>query len=53
VLPIIRAFQPDLVLIGCGAEAAKEDLLGDCGLTPGMFYIMTQTVIEPVGWFSW
>lgn len=49
VLPVMETFQPDLVMIACGADAAKGDLLGDCGLTPDMYYIMTQSVIETVG----
>ena len=36
-------------MIACGADAAKGDLLGDCGLTPDMYYIMTKSVIETIG----
>eukprot|EP00977_Amphora_coffeiformis_P000124 scaffold28_cov155-Amphora_coffeaeformis.AAC.7 len=49
VLPVMEKFQPDLVMIACGADAAEGDLLGDCGLTPDMYYIMTQSVIETAG----
>lgn len=49
VLPVLETFQPDLVLIACGADAAKGDLLGDCGLTPDMYYIMTKSVLETAG----
>ena len=49
VLPVMETFQPDLVLIACGADAAKGDLLGDCGLTPDMYYIMTKSIMETAG----
>lgn len=49
VLPVLASFEPDLVLIACGADAAKGDLLGDCGLTPEMYYIMTKSVLETAG----
>lgn len=49
VLPVMETFQPDLVLIACGADAAQGDLLGDCGLTPDMYYIMTRSVLETAG----
>lgn len=49
VLPAMTAFQPDLILIACGADAAKGDLLGDCGLTSDMYYVMTKSVMETAG----
>lgn len=49
VLPVMKAFRPDLVLIACGLDAAQGDLLGDCGLTPDMYYVMTQSVLETAG----
>jgi|UPI000581A02C acetoin utilization deacetylase AcuC-like enzyme len=49
VLPVVSAFRPDLILIACGLDAARGDLLGDCGLSPDMFYIMTRSVLEAGG----
>ena len=49
VLPVVSSFNPDLILIGCGLDAAKGDLLGDCGLTPDMYYMMTESLLEQVG----
>lgn len=49
VLPVASAFKPDLIIIACGLDAAKGDTLGDCGLTPDMFYIMTNSLLETVG----
>jgi hypothetical protein len=49
VLPVLSSFNPDLIIISCGLDAAKGDLLGDCGLTPEMFYIMTESLLEAVG----
>ena len=44
VLPAMESFEPDLILIACGADAAKGDLLGDCGLTSDMYYILTKNL---------
>ncbi|KAL3938360.1 MAG: hypothetical protein SGBAC_006710, partial [Bacillariaceae sp.] len=49
VLPLVTDYQPDLVIISCGLDAAMGDLLGDCCLTPGFFHAMTRAVIEAVG----
>jgi hypothetical protein len=49
VLPVLEKFAPDLVLIACGADAAQGDLLGDFGLTPDMYFLMTKSVLETVG----
>lgn len=49
VLPVLHSFDPDLILIASGLDAAKGDLLGDCGLTPEMYYIMTESLLEEVG----
>eukprot|EP00934_Nitzschia_sp_Nitz4_P006799 Nitzschia sp. Nitz4//scaffold21_size171442//93257//94718//NITZ4_002170-RA/size171442-processed-gene-0.54-mRNA-1//-1//CDS//3329542438//6789//frame0 len=46
VLPILSHFKPDLIIIACGLDAAEGDLLGDCGLSPDMFYRMTRTLLE-------
>ncbi len=49
ILPIVSKFSPDLILISCGLDAADGDLLGDCLLTPSMYYLMTQSLIMTVG----
>lgn len=49
ILPAMGAFQPDLILVACGLDAAKGDSLGDCGLSPDMFYIMTKSVLDQAG----
>lgn len=49
VLPVISAFGPDLIIIGAGYDAAEGDLLGDCGLTPEMYYVMMNGVLEAAG----
>jgi acetoin utilization deacetylase AcuC-like enzyme len=46
VLPVVYNFKPDLILIACGFDAAKGDLIGDCGLTPDMYYSMTRSLLE-------
>jgi hypothetical protein len=49
VLPALQAYQPDLILIACGLDAAKGDLLGDCGLSPDMYYSMTRSLLDVAG----
>jgi hypothetical protein len=49
VLPALAAFQPDLILVACGLDAAKGDLLGDCGLSADMYYIMTKSLLDQAG----
>lgn len=34
VLPILREYQPELILISCGFDAARGDPLGQCLITP-------------------
>ncbi|CAB9520606.1 Histone deacetylase HDA1 [Seminavis robusta] len=46
VLPLIYNWKPDLILVACGLDAVKGDLLGDCGLSPSMYYSMTRSIIE-------
>ncbi|KAL3907764.1 MAG: hypothetical protein SGARI_003378 [Bacillariaceae sp.] len=46
VLPILCNYKPDLILIACGFDAVKGDLIGDCGLTPNMYYSMTRSLLE-------
>ena len=49
ILPILSQFSPDLVLISCGLDAAAGDLLGDCLLTPRMYYAMMRSLMTTVG----
>ncbi len=49
ILPIVSKLSPDLVLISCGLDAADGDLLGDCELTPYMYYVLTKCVMTTVG----
>jgi histone deacetylase 6 len=49
VLPVLSSFGPDLILIAAGFDAAKGDLLGDCGLSPEMYYAMMNSVLEAAG----
>jgi len=45
VLPILCSFKPDLIMIACGLDAAEGDLLGDCGVSPDMYYTMTESIL--------
>ena len=49
VLPTLETFSPDLIIVACGLDAAKGDLLGDCGLSPAMFYAMTNSLLNTCG----
>jgi hypothetical protein len=49
VLPALSSYQPDLLLIACGLDAAQGDLLGDCGLSPDMYYTMTRSLLDVAG----
>ena len=40
--PIIREFEPDLIIISAGFDSAKGDPLGGIGLSPIAYAWMTQ-----------
>jgi len=46
VLPLLQGFDPDLVLVSAGFDAARGDLIGDCDLTPDMYYFMTVSILK-------
>lgn len=46
VLPVLYNYKPDLIIIACGLDAVKGDLIGDCGLSSDMFYTMTRSLLE-------
>lgn len=49
ILPLVAEYQPDLLLISCGLDAALGDILGGCDLTPDFFHAMTRATLEVVG----
>jgi hypothetical protein len=46
VLPCVLGFRPDLIIVACGLDPAAGDLIGDCNLSPDMFYVMTKSLLE-------
>jgi acetoin utilization deacetylase AcuC-like enzyme len=46
VLPVARAFEPDLVLVSAGFDAHRADPLAGCRLESGSFARMTRHVRE-------
>ena len=46
LLPIIREFGPDLIIIGAGFDSARGDPLGEFDLTPNGFVWMTEQLRE-------
>jgi len=49
LLPIARAFEPDLVLVSCGFDAAEGDLLGGMRLSAAGYAAMTAKVASLAG----
>ncbi|KAF2826405.1 hypothetical protein CC86DRAFT_351075 [Ophiobolus disseminans] len=45
VMPIAREFDPDLVIISAGFDAAEGDLLGGCFVTPAGYGHMTHMLM--------
>jgi len=46
VLPMIGAHTPELIIVSCGLDAAKNDLIGDCHLTPEFYGSMTASLLQ-------
>ena len=49
LLPIARAFEPRLVLVSCGFDAAAGDLLGGMRLSAAGYAAMTERVLSLAG----
>jgi histone deacetylase 6 len=48
LMPMAREFQPDLVLVSAGFDAADGDI-GDCHVTPGCFAFLTRQLQSLAG----
>ena len=49
LLPIATSFQPDLILVSAGFDAAMDDPLGGCEISPGGYALMTQLLMGLAG----
>ncbi|CAD6451949.1 7497f604-a3dc-42be-a176-7ed16bdd1e0e-CDS [Sclerotinia trifoliorum] len=49
VMPIAQEFDPDLVIISAGFDAAAGDELGGCFVTPGCYSHMTHMLMSLAG----
>ncbi|KAM0815010.1 putative Histone deacetylase [Seiridium cardinale] len=49
VMPIAQEFDPDLVIISAGFDAANGDELGGCFVTPGCYAHMTHMLMSLAG----
>lgn len=49
VMPIAAEFDPDLVIIAAGFDAAKGDMLGRCEVTPTGYAHMTHMLMSLAG----
>lgn len=46
LMPIAKAFDPELILVSAGFDAAAGDPLGQCELTPRAYYEMTRPLAD-------
>ena len=46
VLPVVRAYNPDLIFISLGFDAALNDSLCDYKLSPGMYAYMIKVSVQ-------
>ena len=49
LLPIAKSFRPELVLVSCGFDAARGDLLGEMRVTPDGYAAMTARIRSLAG----
>ena len=49
LMPVAEEFNPDLVLVSAGFDAAEGDPLGGCSLTPAGYHRMTRRLMELAG----
>eukprot|EP01018_Ginkgo_biloba_P014008 Gb_00466 [translate_table: standard] len=49
LIPVARSYNPDMVLISGGFDAAIDDPLGGCRLTPHGYSLMTRKLLEFAG----
>ena len=49
LLPIATQFQPDLVLVSAGFDAAAGDPLGGCAISPGGYALLTSLLMGIAG----
>ncbi|KAJ1653603.1 Histone deacetylase hda1 [Dispira simplex] len=49
LMPMAREFDPELVIVACGFDAAKGDTLGECLVTPGAYAHMTNLLKSLAG----
>jgi len=46
LLPVAREFNPDLVLVSAGFDAARGDDVGECDVTPECFGELTRSLLS-------
>lgn len=46
VLPMLRRFNPEFILVACGFDAAQNDPLGQLNVTARGFQFMTHSLLE-------
>jgi acetoin utilization deacetylase AcuC-like enzyme len=52
MMPMARAFKPDLILISAGFDSKKYDLMGGLGLTARGYSLLTRKVMDLAEEFS-
>jgi histone deacetylase 6 len=49
VIPVIAEFSPEMILVSCGFDAAKNDPIGACNVTPQGFENLTYMLSQYAG----
>lgn len=44
--PLVKEFGPDFIFVSAGFDAASNDLVGDCDLSPLLFGHLTEKMLE-------
>lgn len=46
VVPVVKEFNPELIIISAGFDALKGDILGKISLSPWVFHWMTKALLD-------
>lgn len=49
VTPVVEAFDPQAIIVSCGFDAARYDIVGKMDLTPLGYAYMTHSLISLSG----
>ena len=49
IIPILRSYSPDLIIVSSGFDAANGDPLGQFAVTPDGYAAMTRELLQVAG----